>query len=38
MATAYSSIQAEQGASYRAKATVTVWSNGVTESKTITSN
>lgn len=37
-ASAYSSVKAEQGASYRAKATVTVWSNGATESKTITSN
>lgn len=37
-ASANSSVKAEQGASYRAKATVTVWSNGATESKTITSN
>ncbi len=35
-ASANSSIKAEKGTPYRAKATVTVWVNGTSESKTIT--
>lgn len=35
-AKASSSIKAEQGTTYRVQATVTVWLNGISESKTVT--